>query len=549
MNRHISRRQFVTSATIAADLVGLLKAGGEAFPSPNVAGVEGAESGGTGSEERDCFSIFSFDDYTIPFTDNLFLTMVPGQKYEKNPVVAHGPAGSVDSHRAQFYGSVIRIGSKLCMWYAACDRVSPSQWIGYHIAYAESEDGIRWVKPELGLVTHGGDTKNNLVYLSGDLDYTYVMPLAAYVLYEPEERDPSRRYKMAVYGCCNEASRETPNTPHPTIYPFFSSDGFRWNLAVPPPKQGGAFDRTETPIAGRRGFEIAGLYKFQGLYYATGQQGWPDVWMPGGAPAGRTGVSHWSADFIHWSSARSFSFQRYGYRSVRDNLEEAHEPFAVWNRGNVLLGLYGLWHGSTYWNERRMDLGFVFSNDGIHFREPVPDHVFLPAGKDDEWDRRGLIQGQGYENVGDQTYVYYGTWDLSAEVDPPASIGLATLRRDGFGYLSTRWPGEGGLTTIPISLPGRVASLYVNAEGLSEDVHLRVEVKDKFGQGIAGYSGEEAAVVKSSGVKVKVSWAGQATLKLSGHPFRIEIRWTDKHTDIIKLYALYLEHDREREGT
>ena len=145
--------------------------------------------------------------------------------------------GSVDAHRAQFYGSVIRIGPKFCMWYLACDRASPSQKIGYRVAYAESEDGIHWVKPDLGLVLHGGNANNNLVALSGDLDFSIVRPLAAYVLYEPEEKEPSRRYKMAMYGLYYDSSQEAGESSHATIYPFFSSDGLRWNLAVPAPKR------------------------------------------------------------------------------------------------------------------------------------------------------------------------------------------------------------------------------------------------------------------------------------------------------------------------
>ena len=543
MPRYFSRRQFIASSSVAA-AAGMVTADQRADSRSVAAGSEVARTGEAAGEKLACFNIFAFDDYTISFMDNLFLTMAPAQKYANNPILPHGPAGSVDAHRAQFYGSVIRIGTKYRMWYAACDHVSPSQWIGYHVAYAESDDGLHWVKPSLGLVEHSGNTNNNLVYLSGNLDYTYVMPLAAYVLYEPDDKDPSRRYKMAVYGCCNEASRETPQTPHPTIYPYFSRDGFHWELAVPAPKQGGAFSRSEAPVPARRGFEVAGLYAFDGVYYVAGQQGWPDAWMPDGAPAGRTGVIHWSGDFIHWSQSRSFSFQRYGYRSLQKDLQEAHEPFGVWDRGNVLLGLYGLWHGSTYWTERRMDLGLVLSNDGVHFREPVADFVFLAAGKDNEWDRRGLIQGQGYENVGEQTYVYYGTWDLSAEVDPPASIGLATLRRDGFGYLSTRWPGEGGLTTKPLTLPGREAFLSVNAEGLNDATGLEVEVKDKWGRGIAGYSGAEAARVNSSGVKVAVHWGEKKSLSVGPQPLRLAIRFRGEHPENIKFYAAYLEYDK-----
>ncbi len=82
-------------------------------------------------------------------------------------------------------------------------------------------------------------------------------------------------------------------------------------------------------------------------------------------------------------------------------------------------------------------------------------------GKDGEWDQRGLIHGQGYENVGQETYVYYGSWDLSGASSVRA-IGLATMRRDGFGYLSTCQPGEGQFTTAPIPKRRKDDCLYLN---------------------------------------------------------------------------------------
>ncbi len=56
--------------------------------------------------------------------------------------------------------------------------------------------------------------------------------------------------------------------------------------------------------------------------------------------------------------------------------------------------------------------GFVISNDGIHFREPAHEFVFLKVGPDGTWDEGGSMQGQGFENVGDKTYIYYGSGDL-----------------------------------------------------------------------------------------------------------------------------------------
>src|SRR5262249_46280770 len=147
-------------------------------------------------------NIFSFDDHTIPFKQNLKLTLVEAQKYEGNPVVARGPEGSVDHHRAQFYGSVVKMNGKFRMWYAACsdDKMSNGQSVSFRIAYAESQDGLHWTKPELGLTEFNGNKRNNLVGMPPELDMTKIVPLTSFVLYEPSEKDPNRRYKMAVYG-------------------------------------------------------------------------------------------------------------------------------------------------------------------------------------------------------------------------------------------------------------------------------------------------------------------------------------------------------------
>jgi hypothetical protein len=489
--------------------------------------------------------IFAFDDDTIPYKDNLKLTLVSPQKYPGNPVLSPGPEGSVDAVRAQFYGSIIRVGAKYRMWYCA---ISDTTAIGSvstsaRIAYAESDDGIHWRKPELGLTAFKGNTRNNLVGMPANLDFSRIEPLVCFVLYEPEEPERSRQYKMAVYGRYYDSAdpkqlSHGANVPS-AIYPFFSADGLNWQLAVPQPK-GKWFDETETPFRLHNNFEMGGLYKFDGLYYVAGQEHSPDITMPDGTPTRRAMVTHWSGDFVQWSQERSFSFQRYGYRSPRQSLEEAHEPAGIWNRGNVLLGLYGLWHGASVTSERRMDLGFLISNDGVHFREPIPDHVFIRAGADGAWDQRGLIHGQGYEQVGHQTYIYYGSWDPSNSGMGQCAVGVATMRRDGFGYLSTREKGDGQLTTKPLANL-RPVLLSLNAEGLSREAFLRVELIDKMGKPIEGYSGPDAALVRDSGLNVKVSWSGRPKIECSNTTIRLRLKLSGPQAQQIKFYAAYLE--------
>jgi len=488
------------------------------------------------------YTVFSIDDYSIPYKENLKLTLVQPEKYSGNPVVRRGPSGSVDESNVTYYGSVIRVEQKFRMWYVAASwsYEGTTRRRYFRIAYAESDDGIRWVKPELGLTTFKGSTRNNLVRMAPELDYTLVQPLACFVLYEPEDPDPGRRYKMAMYACYQNRTKypgvSDDNVPS-TLYPYFSADGLDWKLALPAPK-GKWLDETEVPFRVRNNFEIGGLYRFDGIYYAAGQELWPDISLPDGRPVRRTMVTHWSGDFVHWSQDKSFSFQRHGYRSVSESLEEAHEPAGVWNRGNVLVGLYGLWHGATISSERRMDLGLLVSNDGIHFREPIADRVFIPAGVPGEWDQYGLLQGQGFENVGDQTYLYYGNWDMSKE-ESPCDVGLARMRRDGFGFLSTIFPGAGMFTTTWFPGKGHPLSAYFNVDGLSSDSYLRVELIDKLGNAIPGYSDADAALVKESGLRVQARWPRGLQVE---HPnLRLRIKFAGRAANQIRFYAAYIE--------
>ena len=120
-------------------------------------------------DETKVTTLFAFDNVAIPHTQNLKLEMRQPERFEGNPVVRRGEPGTVDAHGVQFYGSIIRDGSKYRMWYVAFDdqvehAVKSERW---RAAYAESADGVNWVKPELGLVSFRGSKKNNLVDVGG----------------------------------------------------------------------------------------------------------------------------------------------------------------------------------------------------------------------------------------------------------------------------------------------------------------------------------------------------------------------------------------------
>ena len=110
------------------------------------------------------------------------------RKHPLNPLIKMGEPGSPDEWSVQFYGSIIRHEGMFKLWYVAADEEASqcsSKRRGFHgwrPAYAESQDGINWTKPNLGLVTYRGNRNNNLLLIDppeaslGHLDGGHLPP-------------------------------------------------------------------------------------------------------------------------------------------------------------------------------------------------------------------------------------------------------------------------------------------------------------------------------------------------------------------------------------
>lgn len=112
--------------------------------------------------------------------------------FQHNPVLhpepVLGPDSFVDGAGTSIYGSVLRDGGVYRMWYQAW----PRDWNGANgdlIGYAESNNGIDWHKPKLGLVDYSGKGRdNNLVDLSGHSPSVFIDP----------ESPPTHRYRATL---------------------------------------------------------------------------------------------------------------------------------------------------------------------------------------------------------------------------------------------------------------------------------------------------------------------------------------------------------------
>lgn len=538
-----SRRNFIQHTLLSASAltVGTFTSAAASFIESTVEGS--GISVDTGSEKV----LFSFDDQSIPWQHNLRITLVEASKHPGNPVLRRGPAGSPDQGHAILYGTVIKTGDRFRMWYLAMHETTivkgqaPGNW--RPMCYAESKDGIHWKKPDLGLVEFNGNSNNNICLIEGTPHSLTRINDFLSVLYEPDSKDPDKRYK-AVYiahvpvddikgGLSKIGPRE--KTPCVTIAAT-SADGLRWKVVGDRPAD-----------AGGERFEVSSLYKFGDFYYSTGQLLSPWAWMPDGRPANRVIMVYRSPDFKNWSKAKAFGFARPGQLAnppVKG--QQSHLGVGLWNRGNVMVGLYGIWQDGLPASERppgashllgtSVDLGLILSNDGIHYREPAPDFKIIARGKAGEWDDTALLQGHAFVNEGDQTMIWYSHWDTGGKLKN-MEIGLATLRRDGFGYLSRQHDvNDAHFLTATLEVD-KQTRLYINADGLSADAPLYVELLDHLDRPLEGFSGKHRAALVKDGIRQVVAWPGSQVLPVR-KKFVVKVYFPENST--ARVYALYL---------
>jgi len=487
-------------------------------------------------DETEMTTLFAFDDISIPYTQNLKLEMRLPERHSENPVVPRGEPGTPDSRAVQFYGSIIRENGKFRMWYAAAGdgKNTGSKSVPWRVAYAESEDGVHWTKPNLGLVEYNGDKDNNLVQMDPLLGALNVK-----VIRDPDDPDPERLYKMGVH-----AYWKNGDARHGTLAPYASADGLDWKLLIDAEPDGSMMRAEDLVLPGFHFEPVGGLYKWEGLFHLSGQNA-----ISASRPYhGRVARTFISPDFIHWSPESSIQIVRDAQHELlgpgrsREG-EQTHEGISVWERSNVLVGTIGRWHGGSEWKDVTVDLGLVVSNDGIRFREPAHEWVFLDYGEDGEWDQGGLLQGQGFENVGDETFIYYGAWDpRNWEDSPPrGGVGIATLPRDRFADLVTDESTKGAgdyqmeetvcsLMTKPLKTP---AEIYVNVDGLGDDARLRIEFLGHDARPIG-----ESTTIATNGFQIPVAWNESAQLPES---IRLRVIFEGEERSGIRLSAIYLK--------
>ena len=494
------------------------------------------------------------DEEFFASTKNVKLTMNPPAKTGEATIPADQPWEELGVGG----GSIVQVGQEYRLYYSANYMYPGSNEPSRRLCMAVSQDGVRWEKPSLGLVTFNGSNDNNIVFPADDSWFC-----GGWVFVDTcPSIGPEEQYKMVCRWC-------PPGVPKTEVseWALKSPDGLHWSRMSDRP----AYRFSDTTNSAfwddRIGRYVVYMRHNSDPYYAPKpvyieglRDGKPVVFTNNvgrvQAPDdGRTyiaiayrKVGRYETDDLafwdtpdHWGHPRQtvLSFDEQDPPGIDiDNTGATKYP---WSDHAYLLfpAMYRHYPeppAGEFHNDGVFEMRLATSRDGIHFRYPSRS-PFVPLGVQGEFDSGLVYMAVGMIRRGPQLYLYYSTRNDTLRhgaggpdvyrSNPPV-ISRLVLRMDGF--VSADAPYEGGeFTTVPVVFKG--TSLHLNVQ-TSIAGYVKVELL-RDGQPVEGYSAAEADPVRGNFIDKAVTWNGQSDLSaLAGQP--VWIRFVMKDA---KLYA------------
>jgi hypothetical protein len=402
------------------------------------------------------------------------------------------------------YLSVMEDGDRLRMWYGARSGAGETD---KHVCYAESDDGVVWWTPELGLAGFRGSTANNLLSVNSMEGAVFRDPTA-----------PADSRYRATWQLLPEG-----------LTLFTSPDGLRWTARGEPLLK---FWCDSANVA---------LWDEQIGKYV----GYVRAWKDGPPSVRRRKVARWEADSIdeplgvepvkehprpdrlpHVTTELPIVMECDGLDPPdTDIYTNAVVPYPLAPRYYCAFPVF--YHHfpepdeGPYQNSGRTETHFMGSTDGVTWHRydrctyagPRPDENMLYVGhglvaRDDEIWQYGVAYHTPHGRLERRLRETDGT------------ICRFVQRLDGFVSVDAGYRGA-RFVTRPVELPE--GCLWVNADAGALG-SLRVGLRDEEGRAVPGFSMAECVTVEGNGTRLPVRWESARHLgELAGRRLRLAV--------------------------
>lgn len=411
--------------------------------------------------------------------------------------------------------------NKFKMWYLAGAGTINTVKHSLCTCYAESEDGIHWVKPELDVVpgTNIVDTTNRD---------------SATIWLDRKETDPQKRYKMFSV----EYKEDYIQWQYVLKY---SADGIHWSKGV---AQSGAVSDRSTA------FYNPFIEKWVLSMRHHNSVSWRSrAYLENDDPEMAVSLAHrlregtTDKNVVFWFTP--------------DDKEKVHPDYpdvipGIYNFDaiayeSLMLGLYSQWQGpeNNICREammpKRNEIQLGYSRDGFHFARPTHESFMeVNTEKDESWNYGNMQSVNGVPLIVDDKLYFYSSGRCKNGIwwDAGTSCGLAVLRRDGFCSVHTDKAGT--LTTERVVFDGKY--LFVNAD---VEGQLLVEILNESGNVIPEFDCASCDIITGDSTKKLVSWHGKTDLsELAGR--NLQFRFIIEKGDLYSFWVSPWESGESR---
>lgn len=399
------------------------------------------------------------------------------------------------------YMVTFKEGEKFRAWY----RVDSKEFEGGQnremTAYAESDDGIHWRKPVLGLLSFEDSLQNNLVWIGPGGNMSVFRD-------ENPAAKESERYKAIVV--VSEEERLG-------LLGLISPDGLSWRLVQ------------QKPIITDPPFDSHNIVFWdekdkQYVVYMRGRR--KDGILGRGMEMGPEGV-RWirrttSKDFLHWTVPEPI-------KTEGAPLEELYTNAAIrYERAPDYLLMFPSRYASSRvpdpewkYGKGLNDIVLMSSRDGITFARTFMEAFLRPGLDQGNWHERSLYMERGILETSPTELSLYAMQNWRS---PTVHIRRYTLRPDGFVSLHASYEG-GELVTKPFTFSGNKLRLNYSTSAVG---FIQVEIQDADGRPFPGFSLADSPEMYANVLDGEIRWNGENDVShLAGRPVRLRIRMSD----------------------
>lgn len=410
------------------------------------------------------------------------------------------------------YHTIIRDGDTYRMYYRGgqFDETNQKSMHPEVFCYAQSNDGIHWTRPDLGIVEFKGSKDNNIILSGGYSSHN----LAPFVDANPNCK-PDEKFK-AVGGTKGG------------LVTFKSADGIHWDkLSAKPVITKGYFDSLNTAL-----WDVT-----RGKYLEFHREYRDKV---------RDIMTCSSTDFEHWSEPEWLEYTGAPHQHLYTNAIVAYD-----RAPQLLIGLPMRYvpgrNPEKHSQDGVSDVGFMTSRDGKMFHRWNEAFV-RPGQQSDRWVTRNNLPARGMvetkPDVPDAPpeVSFYATEGYYR--GPATRLRRYTVRLDGFVSLSAP-PSGGEMVTKPLlfAKSNEPAKIWINF-ATSAVGSIKCELQAADGKPLPGFTLDDCDEIFGDSINRAITWGGKSDVSASAEK-PVRMRFVMKDAD---LFALQIRPDADKDA-